>query len=66
MANVQEIEKAISSLPPKELAKFRAWFEEFDAAVWDRQFEEDARSGRLDEMANRALADFKDGKFKEL
>jgi hypothetical protein len=66
MANVQEIEKAISSLPPKELAKFRAWFEEFDAAVWDRQFEEDARSGRLDEMANKALADFKDGKFKEL
>ncbi len=66
MANVQEIEKAISSLPPKELTKFRAWFEEFDAAVWDRQFEEDARSGRLDEMANRALADFNDGKFKEL
>ena len=66
MAAIQDIERVISSLPPDELAQFRAWFEEFDAAAWDKQFEEDARSGELDDIAGEALADFKEGKFKEL
>ncbi len=66
MAAIQDIERVISNLPPDELAQFRAWFEEFDAAAWDKQFEEDARSGKLDDIAGEALADFKEGKFKEL
>ena len=33
MTTIIEIEKAISNLPPEELAQFRAWFEEFDAVV---------------------------------
>jgi hypothetical protein len=37
MSNIQEIERAVSQLPPKELAKFRAWFAEFDADLWDQQ-----------------------------
>ena len=28
---------------------FRVWFAEFDAEVWDRQFEEDVAAGRLNE-----------------
>lgn len=66
MATVQEIEKEISNLPPHELAAFRAWFNRFDAVVWDKQFEADAESGRLDEMAQKAISDFKKGHFKEL
>ncbi len=66
MVTIQEIEKAVSNLPSEDLAKFRAWFEEFDAQLWDRQFEEDVRSGKLDNIANKALADFKEGKFAEL
>lgn len=66
MINVQEIEKAVSDLPPNELSRFRKWFDKFDAAAWDKQFEKDARLGRLDEMADRARTDFKDGKFKEI
>lgn len=66
MVMVQEIEKAVSSLPPKELAEFRAWFEEYDAATWDKQFEEDVKSGRLDTIAEKAIDDFKKGNFKEL
>jgi hypothetical protein len=66
MVTAQEIENAVSNLPPEELAKFREWFEEFDAAAWDKQFEEDAKSGKLDDIANKALADFREGKFKEL
>jgi len=66
MTTIIEIEKAISNLPPEELAQFRAWFEESDAAVWDRQFEEDVVSGKLDAIADKAISDFKNGNFKEL
>ena len=66
MTTIIEIEKAISTLPPEGLAQFRAWFEEFDAAVWDRQFEEDVVSGKLDAIADKAISDFKNGNFKEL
>ena len=31
--SVEELEKAVSELPPEKLAKFRAWFEEFDAEL---------------------------------
>ena len=66
MTTIIEIEKAISNLPPEELAQFRAWFEEFDAAVWDRQFEEDVVSGKLDAITDKAISDFKNGNFEEL
>ena len=66
MSAVLKLEQAVSQLPPKELARFRKWFEEFDAKIWDRQFEEDAKSGKLDKLANQAIADFRAGKFKKL
>ena len=66
MSTVLEIEQAISHLPPKELAHFREWFEEFDAMNWDKQFEEDAKSGKLDKLAHQAITDFRAGKYKEL
>jgi len=66
MSTAQEIEKAVAKLPPQELARFRAWFEHFDAEMWDKQFEEDAKSGRLDVIADKAIAEYKAGKAKEL
>jgi hypothetical protein len=66
MSAVLELEQAVSQLPPKELAHFREWFEEFDAKIWDRQFAEDAKSGKLDKLANQAIADFRAGKYSEL
>jgi hypothetical protein len=66
MSTVQEIEQAISSLSERELARLREWFEEYDAKVWDKQFEQAAQSGKLDERANQAIADFRAGKYKEL
>ena len=66
MGNIKSIEKAIEALPPAELAEFRRWFAEFDAAAWDRQLEEDASAGTLDQLANEALADFHAGPPREL
>ena len=63
---IQEIEQAITELSPKELARFREWFEGFDAQAWDEQFEHDARSGKLDKLADKAIKDYRAGKAKEL
>ena len=63
---IQEIEQAIADLSPKELARFREWFEEFDAQAWDEQFEQDAKSGKLDKLADKAIKDYRAGKAKEL
>ncbi len=45
MSTIAEIEVAISKLSRKELLAFRAWFQDFDAEAWDRQFEDDAKAG---------------------
>jgi hypothetical protein len=66
MYTVQEIELAVSQLSAIDLARFREWFEEFDAQIWDKQFEADATSGKLGELANQAISDFRAGKYKEL
>ena len=50
---IHEIEQAITELSPKELARFRHWFDEFDAQVWDDQFESDANSGKLDKLVDK-------------
>ena len=49
---VHEIEDAIEKLPPEDLAAFRQWFSEFDAANWDRQIEVDIAAGRLDRLGS--------------
>ena len=66
MQAVQELQSTVSQLSAEELARFREWFDKFDAEVWDRQFEEDAKSGKLNQLANQAIADFQAGKCKQL
>lgn len=63
---VEDLEKAVSKLPPDQLAKFRAWFEAFDAARFDGKIERDARSGKLDGFAEEALGDHKRGQTRGL
>lgn len=37
---------AVTRLPKKDLARFREWFAEYDAAVWDLPIKEDATGGK--------------------
>jgi len=57
---IQEIEQAITELQPNELARFREWFDEYYAQVWDEQIERDAAAGQLiaevDEEYNAGLS----------
>ncbi|MBF0487638.1 MAG: hypothetical protein HQK98_05695 [Nitrospirae bacterium] len=66
METLNDIEKAITALTTGELARLRDWFDEFDAKGWDRQFEEDAKSGRLKQVSDMAVSEFKQGRYKKI
>ena len=63
---VEGIEKVITQLPQDELKQFHAWYEKFDSDAWDEQIEKDAAAGKLDTLADVAIADHKAGDSKEL
>jgi len=65
VSNVETIERQVEALSAAELAAFRKWFREFDAAAWDRQIEEDIQAGKLDRLADAALPAFKAGECTE-
>ncbi len=66
MTTVQEIEESVAHLAEPDLGKFRLWFEEFDAKAWDKQFEQDVKSGTLDSLAEEAVRDSAAGRCQAL
>jgi hypothetical protein len=66
MTKLEDIEKAVAGLAPRELDRFRAWFEEFQAARFDEKIERDVQSGKLDRLAETAVEDFREDRAREL
>ena len=66
MTKLEKIEQDIASLSPEEIWKLADWFAAHHADLWDRQIEDDAASGRLDALADQALADHLAGKSTPL
>lgn len=66
MTRIEKLEREIQKLSPEELTSLRDWFRKYDAEAWDRQIEEDVHGGRLDGLAEQALAAHKAGRTKEL
>ncbi len=66
MASIQELEKVISSLPENEYKQFRQWFLEQDWNKWDRQIEEDSRTGKLDFLIEEANEAKKKNRLRDL
>jgi len=66
MSELEELERRIRDLAPEDLARFRAWFIEFDHLLWDKQIEADSKAGKLDGWIAEALADYKAGKAREI
>jgi hypothetical protein len=64
--SVEELEKAVAELPPELLARFRNWFEEFEAARFDAQIEADAKTGKLDKLVEESEKDFRAGRYREI
>jgi hypothetical protein len=66
MTKLEDIEKAVAQLAPREFDRFRAWFDELQATRFDQKIERDATSGKLDRLADAAVADFRKGRAREL
>ena len=66
MTTVAEITGAVRKLPKRELARFRQWFAEYDAAQWDAELERDVASGKLAKLEREALRDFQTGRTTDL
>ncbi len=65
-ATLETAEKAVANLSPAELAEFRKWFAEYDGELWDAQIEADARAGKLNALAQEALAEYYAGQSTEI
>jgi hypothetical protein len=66
MTKVDEIQRAVAKLAPEELATFRAWFEVFEAEQFDERIARDLSGGKLDAVADEALATHRAGRSREL
>jgi len=64
MSTVEEITAAIAELSPEQVARVRAWLDERAEAEWDAQIEQDERDGKLDALAERALAEHRAGRTR--
>lgn len=66
MDKLEDIERQVTQLTPDELAQFRHWFADFDAAAWDAQIARDAAAGKLDALARKARQQHEDGQTRPL
>ena len=66
MSNLEQIEAAILSLPSNDFEKLRLWFCDLDYERWDQQLERDIAEGRLEALAQEAIAEFQAGHCREI
>ena len=65
MNKVDILKSEVQELNIDELAAFGKWFRVYDSTAWDRQIEEDTRTGKLDKVAEEALVEHRAGQTKE-
>ena len=53
MSTLAEIEEAIAKLPTEQFSELLRRMQARDAEIWDREMEEDAKSGGLDALHAR-------------
>ena len=66
MRKVEELENEVQQLNPGELAVFREWFVRYDSDEWDKEIEGDISAGRLDKLAEEAVAAHKARRTTEI
>ncbi|HZI65032.1 MAG TPA: hypothetical protein VFF17_00570 [Thermoanaerobaculia bacterium] len=66
MTKIEALEKEVEKLSAAELRAFRRWFVEFDSGLWDRELEADVAAGRLDSLADAAIAAHKRGEGRDI
>lgn len=66
MSTLEQIEAAILKLPPDEFQKILEWFSNLDYQRWDKQLEKDIADGKLESLAQEAIADFEAGHYRAI
>ncbi len=66
MLTREQIESAILQLPPNEYQQLLEWFFDLDYQRWDEQLEKDITNGKLENLAQEAIADFEAGQYREI
>jgi len=64
--SITEIQTAVKQLSQDELAEFLEWLDNFQESLWDRQIEEDLKTGKLDLLMRQAETAFSEGKCREI
>lgn len=64
--DVKEIETAISELPPAQVAELADWFAQFHAELWDKQIDDDLKTGKLQSLLDEAKRDLESGRCNSL
>ncbi|MFN6537480.1 MAG: hypothetical protein RM021_014055 [Nostoc sp. EkiNYC01] len=63
---LEQIEAAIIKLPPDEFQKLLEWFSDLGNQRWDEQLEKDIKDGKLEDLAQEAIADFEAGRYRQI
>jgi hypothetical protein len=63
---VEEIERAIGALTPREIEELYVWLDQHHPQPVDARVESDLAAGRLDTAIQRALDDEKSGRVRPL
>ncbi|MCL6750967.1 hypothetical protein KBT16_08235 [Nostoc sp. CCCryo 231-06] len=66
MSTLEQIEAAILTLPAEEFQRLKQWLSDVDYQRWDEQLEIDIEDGKLDALAEEAIADFKAGHCRKI
>jgi hypothetical protein len=66
LSTVQEIERAIRALKPRELEELYSWLDENCPQPLDTRVQSDLTAGRLDKAIHRALDDENHGRVQPL
>jgi hypothetical protein len=66
MTKLEKLARDVRALDRNDLKAFRAWFAEYDAALWDRQIEADSAGERLDALGAAALDAHRQGRTREI
>ncbi len=66
MMQVEQLQREIEALPPKEFMRLRQWFADKDWERWDKQVEKDSAAGKLDFLRQEALSAKAHKKLRDL
>ncbi|MFB2878952.1 hypothetical protein [Floridanema aerugineum] len=66
MSNLEQTKAAILSLPSNEFEQLKKWLFDLDYERWDEQLEQDIAEGKLEALAQEAIAEFEAGHCREI